>query len=46
MQGREVRHLIGTIVEGKGLCVVLEIEVGGIGERMLEVHDALEPQLS
>src|SRR5438445_11668862 len=25
----EVRHLVGAIVDGKGPCVVLEIEVGG-----------------
>ena len=41
----EVRHLVSTIVEGKRPCVFIEIEVGGIGGRMLEAYNALEPQL-
>jgi hypothetical protein len=41
----EVRHLVGAILDGKGPCGVLEIEVGGVQGRMLEAHDALEAQL-
>src|SRR5437870_13580858 len=41
----EVRHLVGAIVDGKGPCVVLETEVGGVHGRMLEAHGALEAQL-
>ena len=41
----EVQHLVGAIVDGKGPCVVHEIEVGCVHGRMFEAHDALEAQL-
>src|SRR6202040_2535088 len=41
----EVQHLVGAIVDRKGPCGVLEIEVRGVQRRMLEAHGALEAQL-
>jgi hypothetical protein len=42
---REVRYLVGAVGEGKGPCVVLEVEAGGARGRMIEAHHALDPQL-
>jgi len=41
----QVQHLVGAIVDGKGPCGILEIEVGGVQGRMIEANDALEAQL-
>src|SRR5262252_1363387 len=44
-RAQQIGHLVGAVGEWVSGCVVLDLEIEGIGRRMVEANDALKAKL-